>query len=137
VLHVVRDRIVDLLPQTVTIRGIEWALKRDEALNGRWRWNRYAMGQKFAPHFDAGYTRNKNEMTQLTYVYFYTILMMIRFIAYLNGEEIDGGETIFFPGGKKFSYHPENSAQEVRIKPETGKAIVFLQVSCKTCLFND
>jgi hypothetical protein len=114
-LNVVRDRIVDHLPQRVTVNDVEWSLKRDEALNGRWRWNRYAMGQKFAPHMDAGFRRNANEMTQLT------------FIAYLNGEELDGGETTFFPGGKKTYMSAPNSTREVPIKPETGKALIFFQ----------
>lgn len=56
---------------------LEWALKESGPLNERWRFNKYHRDQKFAPHFDAGFQRNKNEKTLMT------------FIVYLN-EGFDG-----------------------------------------------
>jgi len=114
-LDVIQNRIVDHLPPTVTYQNEEWRLKRQEALNGRWRFNKYSKGQKFGPHFDAGYTRNANEKTLLT------------FILYLNGEDLDGGETVFFPGNKRNYFDTSGTAVETKVNCQTGKALVFYQ----------
>ncbi len=42
--------------------GEEWNLKREAPVNERWRFNKYDIGQKFGPHFDAGFMRNINEV---------------------------------------------------------------------------
>jgi len=57
----------------------EWALKESGPLNERWRFNKYRIGQRFGPHFDAGFQKHKNEKTLMT------------FIVYLN-EGFDGKE---------------------------------------------
>jgi hypothetical protein len=97
---VVNERVVDHLPQQVTVYGTcgrhhacgraeaththrvivpaivcvahafaclygageEWSLKRKAPVNERWRFNKYDVGQKFGPHFDAGFMRNVNEV---------------------------------------------------------------------------
>jgi hypothetical protein len=115
--QIVSQRVVDLLPQQVTVKeGIvaTWNLDRDVPVNPRWRFNRYDNGQKFGPHLDAGYTKNINEKTLLT------------FIVYLN-EGFQGGETKFFPGGKRFFYEKVPSTKEVVITPKCGTALVFFQ----------
>lgn len=110
---VVNKRVVDHLPQQVTVfGGEEWNLKREAPVNERWRFNKYDIGQKFGPHFDAGFMRNINEQTLLT------------FIVYLN-EGFEGGETVFFPGGITGTNPPRR--EEVRVVPKTGMALVFFQ----------
>lgn len=93
-------------------------------MNSRWRFNKYLEKQKFAPHFDAGFTKNINESTHLT------------FILYLN-EGFNGGETIFFPegtndssqivknSGKLFGWSKPNEVKEVKVIPKIGLVLVF------------
>jgi hypothetical protein len=50
--------------------GEEWDLKRTGPVNERWRFNRYDVGQKFGPHFDAGFQRNVNEVVYTTITFF-------------------------------------------------------------------
>lgn len=71
-------------------------------LNERFRFYRYDEGHTFRPHIDGHFARN-DERSQLT------------FMVYLNGE-CEGGETVIY-----FS----SDGAELRVKPETGKALVF------------
>ncbi len=113
-LSIMNQRIVDFLPQTVSIYSQQWELCRECPINPRFRFNRYKQGHYFKPHMDAGYRKNQDEMTQLT------------LIVYLN-ECIDGGQKIFFPQGKKHGLQKEGTVQEVVISPKTGLALVFFQ----------
>jgi prolyl 4-hydroxylase len=69
--------------------------------NERFRYYRYDVGHKFAPHYDGYFERDTGERSRLT------------FMIYLN-EGFQGGETKFYIGSDKFI-----------ITPETGKALVF------------
>jgi predicted 2-oxoglutarate/Fe(II)-dependent dioxygenase YbiX len=77
-------------------------------LNERFRFYRYDSGHTFRPHTDGCFARN-DERSQFT------------FMVYLSGE-CEGGDTVIYiesesvllPGGA-----------EIRVKPETGKALVF------------
>lgn len=72
-------------------------------LNERFRYYRYAPGQRFAPHYDGRFTRHRHEHSKLT------------FMIYLN-QEFEGGETIFYA---------ERNRELLRVVPETGMALVF------------
>jgi predicted 2-oxoglutarate/Fe(II)-dependent dioxygenase YbiX len=71
--------------------------------NERFRFYRYDVGQKFAPHVDGAFRRNNGDRSQLT------------FMVYLNSD-FSGGETKFY-----------DEKQEVRVavQPERGTALVF------------
>lgn len=76
-------------------------------LNERFRFYRYAVGQKFSKHYDGAFRRDDaDEISQLT------------FMIYLNGG-FEGGETVF--------YDEDSYPTRVRhkIRPEQGKALVF------------
>lgn len=107
-------RVVKFLPKTLTIFGEIWDLNEEHCLNERWRFNKYEVGHYFKPHFDVGFTKNVNEKTLLT------------FILYLN-DGFEGGETIFFPGGKSASHLKQPDREEVKVKPKQGMALVFYQ----------
>jgi predicted 2-oxoglutarate/Fe(II)-dependent dioxygenase YbiX len=78
-------------------------------LNERFRFYRYGPGQRFLPHFDGSFARDNGETSRLT------------FLVYLN-EECEGGETvIYLRGGAVRSNTPR-----LRVKPEVGKALVFV-----------
>jgi len=113
-IRILNERIEELLPQTVTVYGDEWVLRKGTPINERIRFNRYNVTQKFGPHFDAGYKKNVNEMTQLTIVF------------YLN-EDFKGGETTFFPGNKRTQFEEPGKVKEVRIVPKIGLVSVFFQ----------
>ncbi len=83
-------------------------------LNDRWRMNRYAEGEQFFPHFDTGYELGRDSRSLLSV------------IIYLN-DDFEGGETVFFPGGQtRDNMLPgDEDAQEVRIRPVAGTALVF------------
>ncbi|WP_372367189.1 2OG-Fe(II) oxygenase [Candidatus Uabimicrobium sp. HlEnr_7] len=75
-------------------------------LNERFRFYRYDLGQRFAPHSDDIYTRENGEHSLFT------------FIIYLN-EDCEGGETKFF-------FMPLlDQKEELIIKPQTGMALLF------------
>ena len=113
VIEVLNKRIEHLLPEKVDIYGEEWTLRKNTPINERIRFNKYGVTQKFGPHMDAGYRKNDHEMTQLTIVF------------YLN-EDFKGGETTFFPGGRRHLLE-EATVQEVRIVPKIGLVSVFFQ----------
>jgi predicted 2-oxoglutarate/Fe(II)-dependent dioxygenase YbiX len=73
-------------------------------LNERFRFYRYDVGQKFAPHNDGYFQRPNGERSQLT------------FMVYLN-EEFTGGETRF---DLRYPYH------EISVVPKTGMALLFI-----------
>jgi predicted 2-oxoglutarate/Fe(II)-dependent dioxygenase YbiX len=70
-------------------------------LNERFRFYRYDVGQRFAPHTDGCFERPNGERSFFT------------FMVYLNGD-MEGGETAFH------RRHPP-----LRVTPERGKALVF------------
>eukprot|EP01123_Difflugia_compressa_P001661 TRINITY_DN1202_c0_g1_i1.p1 TRINITY_DN1202_c0_g1~~TRINITY_DN1202_c0_g1_i1.p1 ORF type:complete len:272 (-),score=36.07 TRINITY_DN1202_c0_g1_i1:149-964(-) len=114
---VLEQRLLPHMPQYVTCNGYRWTVHRDNPINKRWRFNRYDEGQYFKPHFDAGYVYKPNEdMTLFT------------FILYLN-DGFEGGETVFFPGGRKRSFDKakDNSPDEVKVVPQIGSALCFFQ----------
>lgn len=76
---------------------------RARSLNERFRLYRYAAGQRFAPHYDGRYTRDPSEHSKLT------------FMVYLN-EDFRGGETVFYS---------DSRSEILRVRPETGMALVF------------
>ena len=77
-------------------------------LNERFRFYRYEEGHAFRPHTDGHFARN-DERSQLT------------FMVYLNGE-CEGGETVIYISDDGLTL-PDGA--EIRVKPETGKALVF------------
>ena len=86
------ERVRCRLPKTISGRDVVGA-------NERVRCYRYAVGQRFAPHYDGAFVRNKEERSKLT------------FIVYLN-EGFTGGETAML------------DFDEV-IVPRTGRALLF------------
>jgi len=70
-------------------------------LNERLRYYRYDVGQRFAPHYDGAFARNRQERSHLT------------FMIYLN-DGFEGGETKF---------HEEGGFV---ITPHCGSALVFV-----------
>jgi prolyl 4-hydroxylase len=85
-------RVADRVPQTISGRNVVGA-------NELLRCYRYAVGQRFAPHYDGSFVRNEREQSKLT------------FIVYLN-EEFTGGETAML------------DFDEV-IVPRAGRALLF------------
>ncbi|KAG2388542.1 hypothetical protein C9374_000706 [Naegleria lovaniensis] len=140
VIRVLNERIEKYLPQTIQLHSGEWTflskngkqeeiiekernneysdlwlLRKGTPINERIRFNKYTPTKKFGPHFDAGYKKNKNEMTLLTIIF------------YLN-DNFSGGETTFFPGGKRTQMDEPNSVvKEYRIVPRAGMVSVFYQ----------
>ena len=114
VIKIMNERIEEFLPEKVEIYGEEWTLRKGTPINERIRFNKYGKTQKFGPHMDAGFRKNDHEMTQLTIIF------------YLN-EDFKGGETTFFPGGKRHLLEASNTTKEVRIVPKTGLVSVFFQ----------
>jgi prolyl 4-hydroxylase len=111
--NVFNERVKEFLPQTIELYGETWDLRQDP-VNPRWRIGKYDQGNYFKPHFDAGYTKSPTEKTCLTLIF------------YLN-EDFEGGELIFFPGGKTSSGLKEPDTKEVVMKPKTGVAAYFFQ----------
>src|SRR6476619_4616621 len=74
--------------------------------NERFRFYRYDVGQKFAPHFDGFFRRDNGERSQLT------------FMVYLNSD-FSGGETKFYG---------EDRQLRVAVRPESGMALVFVHL---------
>lgn len=72
-------------------------------INERFRFYRYDVGQKFAPHYDGAFRRDNGERSRLT------------FMVYLNSD-FAGGETRFYGDSREV---------RVTIRPETGMALVF------------
>jgi prolyl 4-hydroxylase len=71
-------------------------------LNERFRFYRYDVGEKFAPHYDGAFERTMKERSQLT------------FMVYLNAG-FEGGETIF-----------HDYEQPIVVQPATGMALLFI-----------
>ncbi len=89
-----------------TVDG-NWSL---HAINERFRLCRYGANQQFNIHQDGIHHRDANTESRLT------------FLVYLNdGEEFDGGDTLFFAGG------PAGGAPAciARVRPRVGSLIVF------------
>jgi len=116
VVNVINERVLPFMPEEVVIEyrhlpATRWAI-HPQCINERWRFGRYTIGQYFRPHFDAGFTRNRDEMSHMT------------FIIYLNGG-FEGGETTFFPEGKPDIWAQPNTVEEYKVVPEPGMALVF------------
>jgi predicted 2-oxoglutarate/Fe(II)-dependent dioxygenase YbiX len=77
-------------------------------LNERFRFYRYDEGHTFRPHTDGHFARN-DERSQFT------------FMVYLNGE-CAGGETVIYISDDGETL-PDGA--QIRVKPETGKALLF------------
>lgn len=90
------DRAKPFLPSRVG----SWHL---HAMNERFRYYRYDVGQTFRPHFDGCFSRDSQEASQLT------------FMVYLN-DDFTGGTTEFYYNDGK----PKASVQ-----PKRGMALVF------------
>ena len=75
------------------------------ACKWRFRYYRYDPGQQFAPHYDGAFVRGPDEESKLT------------FMVYLN-EGFAGGETNFYDGW--------SAAPRLSVRPECGKALVFV-----------
>lgn len=69
-----------------------------KGLNEHFRFYKYEPGQRFKRHIDGRYRRNADEESRIT------------FMVYLN-HDYQGGETVF---------------DEVRIVPDTGRALCFI-----------
>lgn len=77
-------------------------------LNERFRFYHYDEGHTFRPHTDGHFARN-DERSQFT------------FMVYLN-DACEGGETVIYFSDDGLTH---TDGTEVRVKPETGKALVF------------
>jgi predicted 2-oxoglutarate/Fe(II)-dependent dioxygenase YbiX len=77
-------------------------------VNERFRFYRYDPGHTFRPHIDGHFARN-DERSQFT------------FMVYLSGD-CEGGETIIYIQDDGLTL-PDGA--ELRVKPETGKALIF------------
>ncbi len=94
-------RVRPFLPE----RELEW---EPSGLNERFRYYRYARGQKFDWHCDGEYHRDNGEKSKLT------------FMIYLNGG-IAGGETMFHLHEGRVG----DADADLRVMPWTGKALLF------------
>jgi predicted 2-oxoglutarate/Fe(II)-dependent dioxygenase YbiX len=95
------ERVRPFLPDAMS----EW---EPCGLNERFRYYRYARGQKFDWHCDGEYHRDNGEESKLT------------FMIYLNGG-IAGGETMFHLHEGRVS----DADADLRVMPWTGKALLF------------
>jgi hypothetical protein len=86
------ERIRDALPQRLCGR-------RPVGVNERFRCYRYEPGQRFAPHYDGAFQRNRRERSELT------------FMIYLN-DGFTGGQTAFHDF-------------DVHVAPRRGMALLF------------
>lgn len=82
-------------------RILNW---RAVGFNERFRFYRYELGQKFAPHWDGCFRRDNDEESQLT------------FMVYLN-DDFSGGETKFYL---------DDRTPRLTVRPERGMALVFV-----------
>ena len=104
------NRILPFIPNKININGETWNILKDECINPRWRFNKYAQNMYFKPHVDTGYAWSWHKRCSMT------------IIIYLN-EGFVGGETIFYPEGFTYKSNPK----KLVIKPEIGKALIFVQ----------
>jgi predicted 2-oxoglutarate/Fe(II)-dependent dioxygenase YbiX len=72
--------------------------------NERWRYYRYDVGQRFAPHYDGSFRRDNGQESKLT------------FMIYLN-DDFTGGETTFYVS---------NGITRLTVAPQRGMALVFV-----------
>jgi hypothetical protein len=80
----------------------EWLYWKAVGLNERFRYYRYAPGQRFVAHTDGSYESPNGDRSHFT------------FLVYLN-EDFEGGTTNFLKVGRR----------PLRIEPRTGTALVF------------
>ncbi len=93
-------RLFERAREALPARRLHWGL---HALNERFRFYRYDVGQKFDIHSDGCFRRSPEEESLFT------------FMIYLN-DDFTGGETNF--------YH-NNGRLRLSVRPERGKALVF------------
>jgi predicted 2-oxoglutarate/Fe(II)-dependent dioxygenase YbiX len=95
------DRALAAFATPIRSQGLRWEAV---GLNERFRYYRYDVGQRFAPHFDGAFSPRDGETSRLT------------FMIYLN-DDFDGGETRFFEAFGRL---------RLAVRPEVGKALVFV-----------
>jgi predicted 2-oxoglutarate/Fe(II)-dependent dioxygenase YbiX len=79
----------------------DWFGWKAVGMNERFRFYRYDLGQRFAPHMDGCFRRDNGEQSYFT------------FLVYLN-DGFEGGATAFHEG-----------RASLQVTPERGKALVF------------
>ena len=98
------DLAAELFPRLCPYLPDQIGGREVAGLNERFRYYRYDIDERFAPHYDGSFRRNDDERSELT------------FMVYLN-DDFEGGSTDF--------YHPDNSLR-LSVRPEQGMALVFL-----------
>ena len=100
------DRVKPFVPATLDVGFNRWAAV---GLNERFRFYRYAPGQRFNWHFDGCFERDSREESRLT------------FMVYLS-DDFEGGETEF---NLKREGVVRDTDPVLRVKPVTVTALVF------------
>ncbi|WP_137936972.1 2OG-Fe(II) oxygenase [Chitinivorax sp. B] len=95
------SRVQPLLPLWPTLDGAV-------GLNPRFRFYRYAPGQRFKPHKDGSITLPNGQISRFTILF------------YLN-DVLAGGATTLLPGGPA----AEQAYRAISIRPCTGDALIF------------
>jgi hypothetical protein len=83
----------------------EWMMRRVSGFGERWRYYRYAPGQKFKVHGDGSVRLPGGEESQFT------------FLIYLNDEGVEGGST---------NFHLSSGGEVLKVRPRAGTALVFM-----------
>jgi len=119
------QRIKEKVPDKISITGKNTF--HSCGLNERIRFYRYTGGERFAPHYDGAFFRNRSDIERS----FFTIII------YLNDDpERVGGETSFFfrPKGlakgsfkttRIETFHGRTTMGVNRVAPKTGAALIF------------
>jgi len=110
------ERLLARLPAVELARtdadGVRW---RADRVNERFRFCRYRENQAFQIHQDGVHHRGPGHRSQLTFMVYLT-----------DGDEFDGGDTVFFDGGPQTTpageAHPPVRAS---VRPQAGSLIVF------------
>lgn len=85
----------------------EWFVWKLFEFNERFRFYRYDVGQRFAPHTDGYFQRDNGDRSQFT------------FMIYLN-DDFEGGGTTFLK-----IRNQSTGKSPLRVQPRTGMALVF------------
>jgi len=93
-------------------KGVRW---RMAGVNERLRWCRYRTGQAFHIHQDGVHHRGPALRSRLTFMIYLT-----------DGDDFDGGDTLFFAGGPHTTSPGEQHPPVVaRVRPRLGSLILF------------
>lgn len=114
-------RLLHHAPETVSFRekGSTWnRMEGKEGFYERFSFYRYGCGECFAPHRDGWSVRREGFEAEAS---------MLTCILYLNGDELDGGETTFFPNG-------DPSGARILVHPKRGSALLFWHTGPKSPL---